>query len=290
MSFLESFFAFVRQFQTPQPGPGDDNRSPEPPPSKLSVDGAGWILDPVVTRRAELHAGRMGKRISPWAITAHTTDMHPDSFEALVKKSQRDAGAGSGWHFLIGRHPAQGVVQSAPIYRNANHAGGGIDPATKKARPHGWLRDARGSTYHPNNACVGIEVHCGGLLTRIDGKWRTVSGGKASGAPIPVEDVTPISASRGWHRPTPYQVARFHELCDVLAGVMSPPPTLKVVAVPSGTPPAWVAKARQAVLYVSPSGDALPMLPPIFGHVDLDPARKTDPGPELVQQIALRGW
>lgn len=306
MSFLDSFRDFVRRLAMPAPGDGDDNRTaPEQPTSRADSKPrapAGWLEGSVVTRQAALHPGRVGGAIDPWSVVVHTTDMHPDSFEALVRKSQRDAGGGSGWHFLIGRTPTEGVVQSCSIYLNANHAGGGVDPKTRGARPHGWIRHVldedsqakptagKPHLYHPNRVAVGIEVHCAGQLVKVAGQYRTVdrATGKPFGAPIPAIDVDVGIGGRCWHRPTPWQVSTLHRLLDDLAVVMSSRATNNAEnlrANPNGDVPKWVRDVRALSRVVAKCKQ-----PPVFGHVDLDPTRKTDPGPELVRQLVMRGW
>lgn len=294
MSFLDPFRDFVRRLAMPALGNGDDNRDEPvlpPPLAEVPTGPRGWLEGSVVTRQAALHPGRVGGAIDPWSVVVHTTDMHPDSFEALVRKSQRDAGGGSGWHFLIGRTSSEGVVQSCSIYQNANHAGGGVDPKTGTARLHGWIKFVAGDRpHHPNRVAVGIEVHCAGQLAKVAGQYRTVdrATGKPFGAPIPAIDVDVGIGGRCWHRPTPWQVSTLHRLLDDLAVVMSNRAGISseiLRAEPNGEVPRWVHDVRSSTRF---SGEH--RQPPVFGHVDLDPARKTDPGPELVRQLARRGW
>jgi hypothetical protein len=103
----------------------------------------------------EMHSGRIGRAIVPRTMVVHTTDMRPGTFAALVRNWTSQLGRGNGAHFLIGRTPEQGVVQFAPIHRNANHAGG------PNCGSIGGL--------HPTTVSVGVEIHSAGRLRLING-------------------------------------------------------------------------------------------------------------------------
>lgn len=219
-------------------------------------------------RWAQIHPGRDGGAIKPWGVVVHTTDMHPDRFDPLVRAWQRSAGRGAGAHFLLGRTPAQGLVQMVDVGRNGNHAGG---------LTHGWFNAGAGRI-HPNNVTIGIEVHAAGGVRLIDRVWRTVSDGKPFGAPLPAADVQPDPKrpGRGWHVPNAYQLAELERLLDALAQcpvvVRSPP---RVDVEPNGEPPPW-----------APRIDWMGMV--VVGHVTLDPSDKSDPGPALSAWLRSR--
>lgn len=280
MSVFTAFFdLFGRRAPERSDNTGGDDRGGR-------VDADGFVIADWITRSA-CHPGRVGGTIDPWGVVLHTTDMHPSSFGALLRRTARDPGRGSGYHFLVGRSAAEGTHQLVSVRRNANHAGAGRD-AEGRPRPHGWIEVA-GTRHHPNTVTVGIEVHCAGLLTRIDGRWRTTSGGKATGAPIDDADVEAVSASRGWHRPTEYQLATTSRLLDLLGAVLRRPPfagpVVRPLVRPNGTPPKWANRRFSMEEAVT-----LPRSVPTWGHVDLDPARKTDPGPALIALLKRRGW
>lgn len=222
-------------------------------------------------RWAPIHPGRVGGAIAPWGVVVHTTDMHPSTFGALIRAWQRDAGRGAGAHFLIGRSAREGVVQLVDVGRNANHAGG---------RPaHGWFEVNDGARVHPNRVTVGIEVHAAGAVRWVGGEWRCYSGGRPVGAPLPAAEVQPDPRrpGRGWHVATAYQLDEIARLLDALAaraGRALPPDSYRIV--PHGAPQAWAPHVRWC--------DRLP----VVGHVTLDPARKSDPGPPLSDWLRAR--
>lgn len=270
--------------------PDEDDTSDAPEPlAELAPFGADGLLRGA--RQAPIHPGRLGGVIAPWAAVVHCTDMHPSTFEALVRRWSTVRGPGSGAHFIVGRTAAEGVVQCAPLHRNANHAGGGVDPTTGKARPHGWfvqrtrLEEGRGRLvkHHPNRVSIGIEVHCAGRLTKVAGQWRTLDKGKPHGAPIPASDVDPVGATRGWHLPTEWQVNATWELLEALSAHLLPSvPPGDIEVVPAGAPPSWLWLLRRE----QPPRVGIP----VAGHVDLD-ERKEDPGPTLLERlVAARGW
>jgi hypothetical protein len=225
-------------------------------------------------RWAPAHPGRVGRAIRPWAVVVHTTDMRPETFGALVRAWGARPGAGNAAHFVLGRTPDEGLVQVVDVGRNANHAGG--QPR------HGWFTGAGGELVHPNLVSVGIEVHNAGLLVRDRGQWRTWRRDSGRlvpiGAPIPDADVEPDARhrDRGWHRPTAYQLGELERLLAAIAAcsLVRPWPVGWGVR-PSGEPPPW---APRVLHYM-----------PIVGHVTLDPARKTDPGPMLSSWLNALG-
>lgn len=220
-------------------------------------------------RWAQIHPGRDGGAIKPWGVVVHTTDMHPSTFDALVRAWQRGAGRGAGAHFLIGRTPAEGIVQMVDVGRNSNHAGG---------QTHGWF-ESGGEHIHPNLVTVGIEVHAAGGVRKVDAQWRCWSDGKPVGTPLPASEVQqdPKRELRGWHVPNAYQLAELERLLDALAQcplVVRSPAALTIK--PNGTAPAWAPRLDWMGLTV-------------VGHVTLDPNDKSDPGPMLSAWLRSRG-
>ena len=205
-------------------------------------------------RRVDAHPGRVGGTIAPWAVVVHTTDMPPETFDALVSSWRTRPGAGDAAHFLIGRDETAGVVQFVPITLNANHAGGPT---------HGVFVDAKGTSYHPNLVAVGIELHCAGGVHYLGGEWRLLEDGKPSGLPIPDLDVIldPARPGRGWHKVTDYQYQQLEALLHELEydGLAAAP--LGVVAKsPFETPPAEALGVGR-----------------ICGHWSLDAKSRNDP-------------
>ena len=218
-----------------------------------------------LARRVDAYVDRIGAPIVPWAVVVHTTDMLPDEFTALLRSWRTTPGRGDCAHFVIGRDAMEGVIQLAPITRNANHAGG---------PHHGVFVDAGGTQYHPNTCAVGIELHCAGGVQRIGGAWRLVEDGRPRGAPLPDLDVIPDPArpGRGWHKVTDYQYQQLDQLLHELEyDGLAKAPLGAVARSTYETPPAWgVGNGR------------------IVGHVSLDARSRSDPWAPTMEWIRAR--
>ena len=127
---------------------------------------------------------------------------------------------------------------------------------------------------HPNLVAVGIEVHCAGGVRLINGQWRLVEDGKAHGAPLPDDEVTPdpIRPGRGWHHVTDYQLAQLAALLADLEAAL--------VLVPTGT--SKVAFGETPPAYAVLPGARLAT------HAELDPVHRADPWPELSAWLKQR--
>lgn len=215
--------------------------------------------------RKPAHPARFGSTIRPWSIVVHTTDMVPESWDALLLGWTTRPGDGACAHFAIGRDSAAGVVQLVPVTRNANHAGG---PG------HGVYRAPGMADMHPNSVAIGIELHCAGGVRRIDGAWRLVENSIPTGRPLPDAEVTPDPQrpGRGWHVPTGYQRQKLDALLTELDLVLQPPPAgVRKVAI--GEEPPMYAVLPGARLAT---------------HCELDPRHRADPWPPL--SAWLRAW
>jgi hypothetical protein len=221
----------------------------------------GWWS---LARQFPANAGRIGADIVPFAVVVHTTDMVPESWDALLQSWSTQAGAGDCAHFIIGRDAANGMVQLAPITKNANHAGG---PG------HGSFVAGQ-QTWHPNSVSVGIEVHCAGILRQVNGAWRLVEDGVAQGAALPDGDVIqdPARPGVGYHVVTDYQYQQLGLLLDGLESVLTDLPA-GCVAQSVEQPPAYG---------VFPTGRRV-------GHVSLDAAHRGDPWPATCDWMRARG-
>lgn len=260
----------------PIPGEWDTEGGDEGPPEPVArlepgpEWADGWYLGAI---RKPSHPGRWGKAITPRGRVTHTTDMMPSTFAPLLRNWTTQRGRGNGAHFLLGRTKEDGLVQLCPINRNGNHAGG---PLVNGKRIQGWIK-MDGKLVHPNTLYVGIEVHCAGGLHLIGGQWRDAErkDGKLvpKGPAIPASDVEvdPVRPTRGFHRPTAYQLDQLARLYDAMDPLLKPFPKGAVV-IPSGEVDAW----------------ALPGGVVDVGHVSLDPVRKTDPGYELMRFVRAR--
>lgn len=205
----------------------------------------------------EMHSGRIGRAIVPRTLVVHTTDMRPGTFGALVRNWTSQLGRGNGAHFLIGKSAADGVVQFAPIHRNANHAGGPNCGAI--------------GGMHPNTVSVGVEIDNAGGLKKDATGWYHADG--AAKTRISAENVFVDEKGRGWEKVTPYQMEMLAKLWGALK------PTLRPYA--AGT-------------VVNPNGDyakngvahfAAPATPTLIGHVSINPINKRDPGPQVMAEI-----
>lgn len=215
------------------------------------------------------HPGRIGPTIKPQCVVVHTTDMHPDTHDALVKNWLETPGQGNAAHFLIGRTEAQGTVQFCSITRNGNHAGGPT---------HGWYRTAKGSLIHPNTIAVGIELDCAGRLYKDGlGRWRCgeyVNGKLAfNGSPIASTDVYVDKQGHGWHLLTEYQKTTLGALLRDLRACMPQWPNYEIA--PNGT---YLGNGVPWAQVGAPYTE-------VVGHVTLDPNNKTDPGPQTMAWI-----
>lgn len=237
-------------------GPALDEHPPVPPDVR---EGSfkGWFYDGwwSLARRTPAHPKRLGRAIKPQAVVVHTTDMAPGTFKALVKSWTTKKGAGNCAHFLIGKTKEDGVVQFAPIYVNANHAGG--------PNPGGF-KLLSGSLVHPNTAAVGIELDNAGKLDKdlhIHPETRLI-----------IDNVFVDSKGGAWEAMTPYQKEMLGWLLKDLKAVLQP--------WPEGTKPQPNDKyAKHGVPWAATDS-------PIYvGHVTLNPIRKTDPGPEVMEFI-----
>lgn len=224
-------------------------------------------------RKVPAHPGRVGGVIVPRAIVVHTTDCMPGSFNGIVQRWSTEAGEQCAAHFIIGRSEIDGVVQFAPINKNANHAGGSRKVNGKLMPFHGNFV-VGGVVIHPNTMTVGIELDCAGYLGRrkagVDSYIHA-----DSGSPVPAYDVQVDARGIGWHRVTDYQYAQLDLLLRDLESVLLPLSVDTTIA-PNG------AYAGNGVPWA-----AMPTAR-VVGHVTLDPNNKTDPGPFVLDWMRKR--
>ena len=278
-----TFWETLRQLFTPAPpadrdtcGPIHDAEGETPPPKTLDVVNAnagnvpaapvwapheawtaGWYSKAAKT---PAHSGRIGATIVPRAIVVHTTDTMPGGFAAIVKSWTSKPGAGNAAHFMVGRTEVDGIVQFAPITKNANHAGG---------VPSGRFKTPDGRLHHPNSNTVGVELDAGGSLRRDSKGWYHADTKRR----VSDSDVFLDTRGRGWHIVTPYQRETLKALMNDLQA------TLKPFEAGTAVIPTGGYKAN-GVPWADSGGHLYPRN--CVGHVTLDPVRKTDPGPQVI--------
>lgn len=251
----------------------EDTTGPQPVADDLTpatISSDGWCN---AYTRVDAHPGRVGRAITPVGAVVHETQMHPGTFDALVRRVRVDPGKGNAYHFLIGRNPGQ-LVQQVSILRNANHAGG-PQPATITRRV-----GARVTRIHPNNL-IGIELHCAGPVMRHRGAWY-IRGPKSApvGAPIPEADVDVLTYERGEHRPSAWQLEQLGLLLRVIMQHVTPLDAINPAdfgMIPVGIPDPDLPKLARRAL-------------PVWGHRELNPRNKSDPSRRTMQFLADHGW
>lgn len=234
-------------------------------------DNDGWLWG---ARKCVLHSGRMGGKCNAAGCVVHSTDTF-GGMAAILETWATTPGKGNAAHFLVGRRaatpkeltgehwPSAGLVQMAPVYRNANHAGGPLNS-------HGWI--VKGTTkMHPNSWYVGIEVDNAGGLIRKGLDYIH----KDSGKVMPLDQVYVDASGRGWHKYTAYQFEQVGVIIDAVLSLGNTFPAGSVLVsngtyLANGVPWAKINELR------------------VMTHAALDPQRKTDPGAEMTAWLNAR--
>jgi hypothetical protein len=223
----------------------------------LAIDEKGWLSGDGVERypspRQNALATRDESGPAPIGVVHHWTATGNGTGRACARAAMKMPGPGShvgSWHVLICRDGA--ILQSIPFRRGAWHVGSksafGLRDVGPAGHPH-WVVGTRpGRDLRGNKALVGIEYECVGELHPI-----ASAGGKMMGWPFgrngkkgPVVPDSEMVHHRGkyLHRFTDAQeVASRRLLCALVAEYDMRPELLGL------------------------------------GHRDIDPGRKTDPGP-----------
>lgn len=203
---------------------------------------------------------RLGKVIKPRCLVWHYTAMLPHTELSLAKVWSNTAGKGNGAHAIIRRNGQ--VICLAPFDRNSNHAGG---PTSGKVLLK-WSKTG----YNPNSISIGIEVSNPGRVRKMKGgKWCLAFTG-TDVVPLPpdieVETDEQIGGHRddwGWCKYTDAQVESARKIARIAweCGVTNT--TCTVVR-------QTVAGVKYRDLHTTTM---------CLRHSDIDPSRKSDPGP-----------
>lgn len=233
--------------------------SPTVGPLQLSSVVDGWLQSQefVVVKRP-ITAKRLGGVCTPQAIGWHTTDMSYGTEEALLKAWAKDPPARvAGAHFLVAYDGT--VYQLAPLDRNASHMGGPTP---------GKFQDDRGKWNSLNATTIGVEVANPGRLYWADANLSIArEGSKAKpGKVIPRDRVEPNPKGIPYATFSVAQIEACRNLAvalgeTVLRGRVSKSVSIKRVVDP----------LKRAVF--------LERDPLALRHSDVDPERKSDPGP-----------
>lgn len=217
---------------------------PERPP--LAIDEKGWLSGARVERFPSPRQQALATANSmPVFITSHWTATGPGSGRACARRAMKMPGSGEhagSWHILICRNGD--ILQSIPFRRGAWHAGGKSATKFAKTKAGQWLPSPVGKV-SMNALGVGVEFEVVGEVRQIGGSWMGWPFGRdgKKGPTVPENDII-AHGSRHYHT-----FSREQEDAAVRL---------------------WSALAREYP--IDRRGAS-------WGHVDLDPSRKSDPGP-----------
>jgi hypothetical protein len=215
-----------------------------------------------------MHSGRVGPEIKPRGIIWHYTAMLESTELPLVTSWQQNRGKGNGATFLVRRNGQ--IIQLCEATKNSNHAGGSstgrVFFTSRGEHP------SDGAGHHPNSVCVGVELSNPGRVKKDAKGWRIAYTGADR---VPVDEsiysiktdselaIETKSDTWGWVEYTQEQKIAAVEIivaCGI-AGVRDEPVIVK-------------RKKINGRDYGEVSIGSMRL-----GHEDLDPSRKSDPGP-----------
>jgi N-acetyl-anhydromuramyl-L-alanine amidase AmpD len=248
---LSALLSFLRRVPVAIEQDEDERHEDAAPEAVVDLDVKdGWLEGPGVTRDTSPKHSRSPRleRKGPALVVTHCTSTLHGSAPALLKAIRRPDGREASWHILIDEHG--GVTQSIPFTRAAWHAG-----SASAARV-----DLGGLLVSVNSASVGIELVNAGEVRRVGREYRAWPfDGNATRKPGPIVPVTQTVSvgKRLYHAYTMQQVEAWRRVMRALIE-------------------AWPA-IKQDVTLVARDGTRRAIPGWRVGHVDVDPARKSDP-------------
>lgn len=219
---------------------------------------------------APVNEGRLGKTIAPRNIVWHYTAMLPHTEMSLVRVWGKSKGRGTAAHALIRRNGD--IVCFAPFNRNTNHAGG----ATSGVITFNKV------SLRANSSSVGIELSNPGRIQRDATGWRLAYTGldrvylnEFDPEEIVTDEALGMFTKRdtwGWVDYTQAQKDAARKIARMAweYGVTNKPCTV-------------VRKTVHGVVYKDIHTTRM-----CLRHSDMDPSRKSDPGPLWVPQAVMQ--
>ncbi len=231
----------------------DERHDDDAPEAVADLDVRdGWLEGHGVSRDTSPKHSRSPRleRSGPALAVTHCTSTLHGSAPALLKAIRRADGREASWHVLIDE--LGGITQSIPFTRAAWHAGSASAAKVE-------LDGVRVSV---NSASVGIELVNAGEVRKVGAEFRAWPfAGDATRKPGPVVPVTQTVnvGKRLYHSYTVQQVEAWRRVMRALLE-------------------AYPALGHDVTL-VAQDGKRRSLPGWRVGHVDVDPARKSDPAP-----------
>lgn len=213
-----------------------------------------------------MHAGRVGPVIKPRCVIWHYTAMLESTELALAKVWNASRGKGNGATFLVRRNGQ--IIQLCDIQHNSNHAGG---PSTGRIYfTERGEHPSDGGGHHPNSVGIGVELSNPGRVRRGADGWRLAYTGadvtRVSTDIVVTDEALGLDTKRdtwGWCAYTDEQKTAAKKVVALAreVGVVNE----NVIV---------VRKKIDGRDYGTVQCGSMEL-----GHNDLDPSRKSDPGP-----------
>jgi N-acetyl-anhydromuramyl-L-alanine amidase AmpD len=248
---LTALVNFLRRVPMASEQDEDERHDDDAPENVADLDVRdGWLEGEGVTRDTSPKHSRSPRleRQGPALVVTHCTSTLHGSAPALLKAIRRADGREASWHVLIDEQG--GIVQSIPFTRAAWHAG---SASAAKVELGGLLVSV-------NSASVGIELVNAGEVRLVGREYRAWPfAGSTTRKPGPIVPVTQTVnvGKRLYHAYTVQQVEAWRR---VMRALLEACPAL-----------------GHDVTLVAQDGKRRSLPGWRVGHVDVDPARKSDP-------------